>query len=118
MVLDNNDNDNKWTFIFRSMLFLQHGLLLKDAAMGIVNFVGIALNVLYNLFFFYYSEPEERAQFISAGLKGFAVVSVIIGYVQIEDQEKVEFRFGMLITLLLIALIGAPLLSVVSYPYS
>lgn len=41
-------------------------------------------------------------------------IAVMISYVQRENPEVVEFRFGLICTFILFALIGAPLLSIVS----
>ncbi|XP_033220862.1 sugar transporter SWEET1-like [Belonocnema kinseyi] len=41
--------------------------------------------------------------------KAVAFIAVFIGYAQIEDESKVEFRFGLIVTALMFILIAAPL---------
>lgn len=52
--------------------------------------------------------------FFSALGKGAALTAVLIGYAQWESEDLVEYRFGMIVTVLMLTLIGAPLLSLVS----
>jgi len=42
-----------------------------------------------------------------------AFVAALIAYVYWEDPDVVEFRYGLIITVLLMLLIGSPLLSLV-----
>ena len=37
------------------------------------------------------------------------------GYTTIEDENLIEYRFGVILTVLMLALIGSPLFSLVNY---
>lgn len=94
---------------------LLHGLIIGDKTMGFVNFVGIALNIGYNIFYFLYSDKEGRIDFGKSYVKAGAFVAVLISYVMMEDPEKLEFRFGIIVTIFMFVLISSPLLNVVSF---
>ncbi|XP_075237337.1 sugar transporter SWEET1 [Lycorma delicatula] len=91
-----------------SVLMLQHGLILNDPAMIPVNIFGFVLNFIY--FLVYYSYSNERDSLHGKVSKGVALVAVLLGYVRWEYEENVEFRFGIIVTMLMLALVGAPLL--------
>ncbi|XP_072157751.1 sugar transporter SWEET1 isoform X1 [Bemisia tabaci] len=92
-----------------SILMLQHGLILKDPAMIPVNVFGFILNLIY--FSIYYHYSTERGQLWLTLGKAATFVAVLIGYAQWEYEHKVEFRFGLITTSIMFALISAPLLS-------
>jgi len=39
---------------------------------------------------------------------------VLLGYSTIEDEKLIEYRFGVILTVLMLALIGSPLFSLVN----
>lgn len=91
------------------ILMLQHGIILKDPAMIPVNIFGIALNISYFFCYFYYC--KERNVLMSSVSKAVVLVAVLIAYANWESKENVEYRFGMIVTVLMLSLIGAPLMS-------
>ncbi|XP_054287152.1 sugar transporter SWEET1-like [Macrosteles quadrilineatus] len=92
-----------------AVLFLKYGLILNDPAMIPVNIFAFALNFGYTICYYVYS--TETSQLFSALGKATALVAVLLGYTQWEAQEHVEFRFGLIVTVLMLGLIGSPLLS-------
>lgn len=95
------------------MLSLKFGAILRDHATIRINFIGFALNIAYTLFYYYYTPNNEKmkvwAQIGAAG----AFAAGVIAYAQYEDPTVIEFRFGMIITLFLFALVASPFLSLV-----
>ena len=45
--------------------------------------------------------------------KAAMFVSMILGYAQMESKEHVEYRYGVLTTVLFLILVGSPLLNIV-----
>lgn len=91
-----------------SMLMLQHGMILNDPAMIPVNVSGFTLNFIYFVIYYLYSDDKDSLHAKLA--KGTAVTAILIGYAQFESEKQVEFRFGIIVTVLMLSLIGAPLL--------
>lgn len=46
--------------------------------------------------------------------KAVAFVMVILAYAQLENAEKLEFRFGIIVTTLFFFFVGSPLIHIVS----
>lgn len=90
-----------------SLLMLQHGLILNDPAMIPVNIIGLVLNIIYLSVFYSYTK-DKFSVFRSLG-KVIAGVAVLITYAQLESKERIEFNFGIIVTVLLLTLIAAPL---------
>ncbi|CAB3234751.1 unnamed protein product [Arctia plantaginis] len=93
--------------IVLSILNLKYGYILRDDTMIQVNLFGLALNILYCLFYFQYTH-EKMKVWGQMGLAG-ALSAGLIAYAQAEDPTLVENRFGMIITALMFLLIAAPL---------
>ncbi|EAA10852.2 sugar transporter SWEET1-like [Anopheles arabiensis] len=92
------------------LLNIQFGQMLRDDGMIRVNFIGLALNLLYVCGFYLYTEgPAKTAVWGQIGLAG-ALTAGVLSYVQYEDPQLVEFRFGLILTGLLWTLVGMPLL--------
>ncbi|XP_058464601.1 sugar transporter SWEET1 [Malaya genurostris] len=92
------------------LLNIQFGQMLQDAAMIKVNFIGLALNVVYVCVFYLYSAGSAKTKvWGQIGIAG-AIVVGILSYVQYEDPKLVEFRFGLIVTAILLLLVGMPLL--------
>lgn len=93
-----------------SLLNVQFGQMLMDDAMIKVNLIGLALNVVYVCAFYWYTVGSAKnkvwGQIGAAG----AIAIGILAYVQYEDPLVVEFRFGMILTVILLLLVGMPLL--------
>lgn len=98
-------------FNFRTILSLKLGTLMGDEAMIKVNVIGFAINVVFMLIFYWYASAPFKSKIWSK--IGVAVTFTMgcLAYANFEDPAKIEFRFGMLITVMLIVLVGMPLLS-------
>lgn len=101
---------------FSGTLTLKYGMLLNDSAMLIVNIVAITLNIIYTIFFYTYAKDKYEEVLKPLGV-GTALVAVFLGYAHIESAQNLEFRYGMLLTILMLLLLGAPLLDIVSNSY-
>lgn len=49
--------------------------------------------------------------------KTVGIASIFLAYAKFEDSKIIEFRFGLLTTVLLLLLIAAPLMNLVSRKY-
>lgn len=85
--------------------------------MGIVNLIGFFINCCYLIFYALWSDKDSKAKFISSLCKGIIFIVFVIAYAQLEDPEKLRFRFGMITTIYMFLLIGSPLLSLVSFTF-
>lgn len=99
-------------FFFSGVLMLQYGIMLQDPAMFNVNMAAIILNAFYLLF--YYSYTKVKSEVIKSISIGVAVAAVFLAYARMENPDNVEYRFGLIVTVLMLALLGSPLLEVVS----
>ncbi|XP_024945680.1 sugar transporter SWEET1 isoform X2 [Cephus cinctus] len=90
-----------------SILMLQYALILGDSAMIVVNVFGLLINLGYIIFYMLYA-PEKGDVLALIG-KAVAFVAIFIGYAQWEHKDNIEFRFGIIITVLLFLLIASPL---------
>lgn len=91
---------------------LQYSLILNDTAMLTVNLAAVLLNILYLFFYIAYSEIKSEV-FKGLGY-GAILVAVLLGYVRLEHPSNLENRYGLIVTVLMLILIGSPLLEVVS----
>lgn len=46
--------------------------------------------------------------------KATLFTGVLWGYTAVEDEKLIEYRFGVILTILMLALIGSPLFSLVN----
>lgn len=83
--------------------------------MILVNFVGIALSIVYLMIYFQYS-PRKLQAWAKMGLGG-AFTAALVGYAHYEDPKLVEYRFGMMLTAFMFWLIASPLFNLVSRHY-
>ncbi|KAK2580355.1 hypothetical protein KPH14_001251 [Odynerus spinipes] len=89
------------------ILMLRYAWILGDPAMINVNVFGLLANTLYMAVYYYYSpRTKDTLALIS---KAVAFVAVFLAYAEMEHPEKVEFRFGIIITVLLLLLVASPL---------
>uniref|UniRef100_A0A1B0DA46 Sugar transporter SWEET n=2 Tax=Phlebotomus papatasi TaxID=29031 RepID=A0A1B0DA46_PHLPP len=92
------------------VLGLQYGVILRDETMIPVNLVGLALNIMYVCFFYLYTPPHLKNNiWFQTGIGG-ACSAAVVAYVQWEDEDLVETRFGLILTALMVYLVSAPLL--------
>ncbi|XP_068629752.1 sugar transporter SWEET1 [Battus philenor] len=93
--------------VVMSLLNLKYGYILRDDKMIQVNFVGLALNILYVLMYFNYTSEKVKV-WAKTGLAG-AFTAALLGYAEMEDPALVENRFGTIITAFMFYLIASPL---------
>jgi solute carrier family 50 protein (sugar transporter) len=97
--------------IMVGLAMLKYGLLLQDDVMLVVNVTAIVLNAIYCAFYYLYSADKWNELFkplsVSMGL-----VAVLWGYCAWEDPTLLEFRYGLIVTILMLLLLGNPLLGV------
>ncbi|XP_058794724.1 sugar transporter SWEET1-like [Phymastichus coffea] len=89
------------------VLMLKYALILQDPAMININLFGVATNVAYMLVYYIYS--PHKADVMNKLGKATLFVALVLGYAQIESKEHVEYRYGILTTILFLVLIGSPL---------
>ncbi|XP_055684459.1 sugar transporter SWEET1 [Lutzomyia longipalpis] len=92
-----------------SVLGLQYGVILRDETMIPVNLFGLALNIVYVCFFYLYTPPHLKNRIWGQMGIGGAFSAAVVAYVQWEDEDKVETRFGLILTALMVYMISAPL---------
>lgn len=92
---------------------LQYGILLEDMAMLQVNTAAIVLNIAYTIFYYLYC-TEKWNEIYKPSAFGAALVAVLVAYINYEDPSLVETRYGLIVTVLMLLLLGSPLLEVVS----
>lgn len=102
----------KMSFLHRSVLNLKFGYILRDDKMIQVNLFGLALNIIYCLVYFNYTQ-EKMKVWAQLGLAG-AFSAGLIAYAEMEDPKLVENRFGTIITAFMFYLIASPLFGLVS----
>ncbi|XP_065206594.1 sugar transporter SWEET1-like [Planococcus citri] len=93
-----------------SILFVQNAILIKDNIMLYVNAFALVLGVIYLVLYFFYT--KNKVKFYLKLSKAAIFIAVIIGYAQRESKDVVQFRFGLIVTFILLALIASPLISV------
>ena len=95
------------------ILNLQFGQMIQDDATIKVNFLGLGMNIIYIVaFYLLTSGPRKLKVWAQIGASAI-FASSILAYVQYEDPKLVEFRFGIILTLVLFALVGMPLVELV-----
>lgn len=90
------------------ILMLQYAWILKDPGMININVFGVLVNTAYMAVYYYYS-THTKDTLVLLG-KTAAFVSVFLLYAQMENSEKIEFRFGIIVTTLFLLLIASPLI--------
>ncbi|ETN62165.1 hypothetical protein AND_006148 [Anopheles darlingi] len=93
-----------------TILFLQHGMLMGDSVMINSNLVGLAISFSYAAFFAFYTPAKERGSFWRASLWTTLFTFGVLLYAKFENPAVVEDRFGMILTVLMLCLIGQPLI--------
>ncbi|XP_005184192.1 sugar transporter SWEET1 [Musca domestica] len=97
--------------IVLTILSLKMGALMGDEAMIKVNVIGFAINVIFMVVFYWYASEAGRSKIWSKIGMYFTFTLGCLAYANFEDPAKIEFRFGMLITAILVMLVGMPLLN-------
>lgn len=78
-----------------------------------VNVASVSLNVCYTAVFLYYCENAWEEVYKPASF-GILLVAVILGYAEWEESDKIEYRYGLLITILQLLLLASPLRDLVN----
>ncbi|KAF5278450.1 hypothetical protein FQA39_LY05939 [Lamprigera yunnana] len=91
------------------ILMLKYSLILNDTAMLVVNLAAVILNVLYTAFYLIYSQ-DKVVEIFKPLSYGVALIACLFGYTSWEKEELIEERYGLIVTILLLVLIGSPLL--------
>ncbi|XP_076663117.1 sugar transporter SWEET1 [Andrena cerasifolii] len=89
------------------ILMLQYAWILGDPAMININVFGVLTNTAYMAVYYYYSHHTKDTLALIGKVAAF--VMVFLTYAQVENSEKIEFRFGVVVTVLLFLLIASPL---------
>lgn len=89
------------------------GFQINDDMTIKVNFIGFALGILYCLVYYHYTPNAGKSKVWGQFGIGGAMTTAIIAYSQLEDPKLVEFRFGMILTALLLIMIASPLFDLV-----
>ncbi|XP_052868074.1 sugar transporter SWEET1-like [Anopheles cruzii] len=92
-----------------TILFLQHGMLMGDPAMITTNIVGFSISFAYAAFFAFYTPAALKGNFWRQVMWSGLFTLAILLYAKYENPAVVEDRFGMIITVLMLCLIGQPL---------
>ncbi|CAG9854989.1 unnamed protein product [Phyllotreta striolata] len=90
------------------ILTLKLAFIMNDAAMFQVNVAAIILNTCYTLFYYNYAGDKYEEVLKPVGMAG-GLTAVFLGYANWEDPSNVEFRYGLLLTMLMLLLLAAPL---------
>ncbi|KAL0116525.1 hypothetical protein PUN28_009886 [Cardiocondyla obscurior] len=89
------------------ILMLRYAWMLDDSNMINVNIFGLLTNVAYMMVYYYYTPNTSELYKLSSKVTAF-VIAILI-YVEMENPANIEFRFGTLVTVLLLLLIASPL---------
>lgn len=101
-------------FHLRTVLSFKYAAILNDPAMLRVNFFGLVLNIIYMIVYYQYTPDKNKTTvWAQIGLSGL-LSAVVLGYAQYEHPDLIEFRFGLIMTVFLFALVSSPFLSLVS----
>lgn len=77
-----------------------------------VNVLGLVVNTIYLLGFIYYTPEKLRGSIYTTLAKSAGFAVLVLAYASIENKDVIEFRFGMIITGILLLLVGLPLLEI------
>ncbi|XP_018359745.1 PREDICTED: sugar transporter SWEET1 [Trachymyrmex cornetzi] len=89
------------------ILMLRYAWMLGDSNMINVNIFGLLTNMIYMIIYYYYAPNTKEV--LKLIYKVTIFVAIFLVYAQMEHPANVEFRFGIVVTVLLLLLIGAPL---------
>lgn len=89
------------------ILMLRYAWMLDDSTMINVNVFGLLTNMIYMIIYYHYAPNTKEVLKLTYKVTIFVVIFLV--YAQIEHPTNVEFRFGIVVTILLLLLIAAPL---------
>ena len=102
-----------YVICFRGVLMLKYAFLLEDKAMFQVNTAAIILNLVYVFCYAIYSRNRKN-EIVKPLAKGITLMGVLLGYARWEDSDVLEYRYGFIVTILMLLLLGSPLVDIVS----
>ena len=82
------------------------GAVINDSATMNVGIIGLAINSIFMAFFYYYASSEFKSKIWYKIGVGALFTMACLAYSNFEDPEKIEIRFSLLITIILIILVG------------
>ncbi|XP_055300779.1 sugar transporter SWEET1-like [Sitodiplosis mosellana] len=94
-----------------SLLVARFGLILNDPTIVKVQLGGFALSIGYLCFFLWYTNnaKDRTSAWTKIGYAG-ALVAAIYAYTFVENPKNLKARYGLILTVLILCLIGSPLL--------
>lgn len=98
---------------FSGILSLENSYLNNDMRTFVTSIIGITLYSIYTSIYFVYSQNKEEEIYKPLAV-AVAVVAVLMVYTQFEDPQLLPWRFGLAVTVLTLAVLGFPLLQIVS----
>jgi len=90
------------------ILMLRYAWMLDDSNMINVNIFGLLINIIYMTVYYHYAPNTTEVLKLTYKVAVFVIIFLV--YAQIEHPTNVEFRFGIVVTVLLLLLIAAPLI--------
>lgn len=90
------------------ILMLRYALMLDDSTMINVNVFGLLINIIYMIVYYYYTSNTKEV--FTSIFKVTIFVIIFLVYAEIEHPTNIEFRFGIVVTVLLLLLIASPLI--------
>lgn len=93
------------------ILVLKYAIMLQDKAMFQVNMAAIILNMIYLICYYIYCKYKWN-DFYKPCLRGVGLIVAVYMYLRWEEPSKLEFRYGLLVTILMLLLMGSPLIEI------
>lgn len=93
---------------FRSILMLKYAEMINNEAMWRINLGALCFNSCYLLFFVMYCS-DTVAEVLQPLSIGAAVVAFMFNYAKYEDPDVVQWRYGMITKMLMLAALCIPL---------
>ncbi|XP_055852740.1 sugar transporter SWEET1-like isoform X1 [Episyrphus balteatus] len=92
------------------ILNIKLSFILKDTALFRTHVFGIIINIAFISIFYYYTSKQSRPKIWKQFAIAVIFATICIIYTNLEDPAKIESRFGILLSMLYLVLLGAPLL--------
>lgn len=83
-----------------------------DVTMIKINAFGFFSNLIFTILFYWYCSSACRQKIRAKFGKAFTFTIACLAYASYEDPAKLEYRFGILITSILVILVIMPLLNI------
>ncbi|XP_053688656.1 uncharacterized protein LOC128737911 [Sabethes cyaneus] len=94
-----------------SMLYMQYGNMLQDGTMTLVYTVGLLVNIVLMCPICYHTASEYgKAKYMRIIGVAVALTCGILCYVRYEDPTEVEFRFGIIRTIVQLLVVATPMI--------